>query len=314
MKKYIFILLAIFFTACSASKQYYKPEDFIKLNSSSYKKEKEDKSLKNYKLVNQSDDYKIYCDIKGNLKLFKNNEEILDYDFNSLIVSASLKDNILALLSANNDIYVFDLDNEEFIYTQSNALATGVIKNNVQPIFMNNIIIFATLDGKLALIDYENKQNLKNISVGNLDFFNNIIYLDAKDDEVIAASSSKLLVLSQIASAKYNIKEKLLSIKYVLSDFNNIFVATSDGSIIKYDMSLQQISTAKEKYANYVAFIQNENKYLYLAEYLGYVIKYDENLEKIKVFKLNNAGKVKSQVFFDSKDSIIFNLKRYILK
>lgn len=311
MKQCIFFLLVMFFASCSATKQYYNPSDFIEISANKYKKTTNE--FKNYKLINQVQDYKIYCNIDGNLKVFNGLNEILDYDFNSFIISANIQDNILLLLSANNDIYIFDLYNEEFIYTQTNSIANGVIQTNVQPLFINNIAAIPTLDGKLVLIDYNNKTLIKTINVGNSDFFNNLIFLKANHNTLIAASSSKIILIPDL-NKNYNFKSKLLSIKFVLSDFNNIFIAANDGSIIKYDMQLNEIKKTKEKYANYVAFAYDEHNYLYLAEYLGYVIKYDENLEKIKVFKLNGANKAKSQVFFDSENSIIFNLKRYILK
>lgn len=305
MKKYSLLALSLLFLACSGSKQYYEPQNTEKLSSINIKTENILKNYKDYEIINQKDNLTFISNNLGFLKILKDKEVVFDKKFEAKIVSIETEGNKAVMVDALNNVILFDLLEQNYLFSDNYGQANGVIKKLANPIFSGNVIIAPTLDGNLVILSNVNNAFIRAINVGTQEFFNNIIFLDASDDKLIAASSSKLFTI--LDNKTYT---KLINIKKALLKDELIYVLASDGTIYKFDYLLNEISKTKFKYANY-SEIHANNGYLYALEHNGYLIKLDENLNEIAVFNLNS--KIKKNAYF--KDDILFyNDKSYKLK
>lgn len=305
MKKYSLIALSVLLLACSNSKQYYEPKTTQELQQIKIKHEDVVSKFKGYEVINQKDNTTFISNNLGFLKIIKEGEIIFDEKFPAKIVSIDTNKNKAIMVDALNNVIIYDLNLKQYIFSQNYGQANGIIKKLANPQFNGNFIIVPTLDGKLLIFDNDKNTFFRSINVGTQDFFNNIIFFNADKDTLVAASASKIFTI--IDNKSYM---KVLNIKKVVTNNNDIYVLANDGRIIKYDYLLNEKTSTKFKYANYNA-VHFYNSFLYALEYGGYLIKLDENLKELAVYNLKS--KIKNGAYF--KDNILFyNNKSYELK
>lgn len=306
MKKYSIIALAFLaFTACSGSKQYYEPKETQKLSTIKVKSEDNLKQFKDYQIINQKDNLTYIANDLGFLKILKDNEVVFDKKFEAKIISIASEGNKAVMVDALNNIILFDLLEQKYLFSENYGQSNGVIKRLANPEFSGNVIIVPTLDGKLVVINNEANTFVRSINVGTQEFFNNVIFLKTNNDKLIAASSSKIFTIldNQTHTKLINIKKALVSDEF-------IYVLANDGAIYKFDYLLNEITKTKFKYANYSEIYSND-EFIYALEHNGYLIKLDKNLNELAVFNL--GSKIKKGAYF--KDNILFyNNKNYELK
>lgn len=296
MKNFLIILSSIFLISCSSSKQYYEPSNTQSLSTTNVKDSNLLAKYKDYEIINEQDNLTFISNPLGFLKILKDSEVIFDKKFDAKIVSINTQGNKAAMVDALNNIIIFDLYNHEYILSQGYGKALGVIKKLPNPIFTDKIIMIPTLDGKLVIMDNFSHEVIRSFNVGSSDFFNNILYLNATSERLLAASSSKVITIDDNKSYI-----KMLNIKKVAEMNNFIYILSSDGTIYKYDYRLNEIAKIKYKYANFNGAYAY-NSFLYAIEYGGYLIKLDENLNEIAVYEL--SGKISDKAYF--KDDILF--------
>lgn len=308
MKKiYLTIFCLLLLVGCGTKRQYFKPTqvDGKLISNGTLKNKIIDWNLnaakldegviykgkgiiafkleKNYNLLNYHDGEFITADNDGNLKIFNNaQEEIYAYKFDSSVVSAALDGDDLALILANNTIV---LANRSLGIRFSQNLTPAPAQDNrvATPIFSSQLILYPTLDGKLIVFSRNTQKILKEIVISVADFFNNVIYLNAFDDKIIAATSNKLIMV-----LPHKILHLNAQIKDLIVDKNYIFVLCKDGNIIKTDFELNKIVEKKFEFAIFNK-AQIYERFLYIFEKNGYLIKSDLNFENITIFKLEEA-------------------------
>lgn len=304
MKKFL-LLMVFIFCACSSSKQYYEPKESEKLKTIKVKNENILKNYKDYELINKIDNLYIISNNLGFLKILKDKEIVFDKKFEAKIVACTIEGNKAVMVDALNNVIIFDLLRQEYLYSDNYGQANGVIKKLANPIIDSNIIAVPTLDGKLAILNNNTNTLIRNISVGTGDFFNNIIYMKVKNDRLLAVSPTKVFTI-----LNNDTFSKLLNIKKAIEIDDIIYILASDGTIYKYNYKLEELAKTKLKYANYSEVYFYDN-FLYALEHNGYLIKFDEYLNKQNVYKL--GSKISKNAYF--KDDILFyNNKSYKLK
>lgn len=320
MKHLILIFLCIFlFSACSTKRQYFKPDHInkdldkseslnstiidwnifvakLKNNQVIFKNHgviKNFKLEKNYMLLNMEDNEFFVADNDGNLKIYNlQNQEVYSYKFDASVVSIASNGDDMALVLANNTIVLL---NRTLGIKFSQTLSPSIAQDNriAAPIFLDNIIVYPTLDGRIIVISKNDYRILKDVVISAEDFFNNIIYLNVIDDKLIAASAKKVIVVTQNQTFYL-----YADIKDIAVNHNNIFIFDKDGNIIKTDLNLKKITEKKLEFAIFTkANIYND--YLYIFEKTGYLIKSDLNLDKMEIYELSNA--VDKMLFIDNR-------------
>jgi len=306
---YLTTAFLIIFTGCS-SKQYYEPEDTLSFQEKTFEIESpiidlnsdgatlEDNAFltkkgtitntkEDYRFLNFIDDTTLSSDLSANIHI---KSESLDevIKFNKNIVSASKKKNLLALGSVDNSIILYDIDTKQIVFKE--YLKPSLI-NNVKianPIFLQRVVLFPTLDGKIVIVDLLKNQIIKTINIDPKSDVNNIIFMKENADTLIAATSKKLF---SFLNNRVHLKD--VDVQSIIVKDNYIYVATLDGNIIKYDSSLNQLASHKFKFAKINALSFGTS--LYALESQGFLINISEDFKDVKIFDFS----------FDEEEKVI---------
>jgi hypothetical protein len=318
MKFFIPTVLSIFLLLGCSSKQYFEPEqtqsftptlstisDEIQTFNASgatlengYFISKEGVSKqplpKGFEFLNISESKVLSSNNKDVLMI---NEQRLE--LNEVVVAATLQGNTLALVLSDNTIAIYDLNTQQFVFKEyfKESVANDIRISN--PYFMDNLILFPTLDGKVIVVSKQENKIVKNIVVDPDSTFNNIIFLDVIKDTLVAASNNKLIA---VGTGTLNIKD--YEIKEITTNESHIFVATIDGQIIKLDLELNEIASKKYKFAKFFAL--NYTNALYALESQGYLIKIEEDFmaDTIYDFSFDNEAKaisIDNKIYFENE-------------
>jgi len=236
--------------------------------------------------------------------------------FNSLIVTAKKRNNLIAILFGDNHFELYDLNQDKVIFNNKLGDVLALRKFVAQPYFYNDLLLIPSLDGKLIVFDLKLNKIIKTIVVSKKDYFNNIIYLNVKNDNLIVASRDRILVISpnMVFSKEYNIK-------HILVDDNNIYVFTIEGDVFELNFALKELAHKEFKYANIISPVFYNNKiYFLIAGTRNFIVKLDKDLNQYKIDELIEKAKENNcyNIYFLQTD-VTFNngtyyIGEYILK
>ncbi|HEC1797841.1 TPA: hypothetical protein R1763_001283 [Campylobacter lari] len=310
---YLFIITLIFFSACSTKREYYQPtqleqlpynskningkivnfnNNIAQLNNNTFIDNKGNitalKINKNYNILNIRQEEILIADNDGNFKILNlQGEELFSHKFNESVVSANVDGDDIALILASNTL-VYANKNLGIRMLQNLGTAYAQDSRYANPYFLNTIIIYPMLNGKLAILNKSTLKVSKEILVSSEEFFNNIIYLHVKNDTMVAATAQKIIVVTPNRTLYLN-----ENIKEVNINDKEIFILTKDGRVIKNDYNLRKIDEIKFQFALFSkSTLYNDS--LYIFEKTGYLIKLNTNLKDFTVYKLNEAIDKKS--------------------
>ncbi|MDC0933415.1 hypothetical protein OAR97_06150 [Arcobacteraceae bacterium] len=306
---YTLIVFVLLMTGCS-SKKYFEPNDtdsftqnrielnspIIALNSNGATLENHnfiaskgiiENTQKNLKFLNLIEDTVLSADDNATIYL-ETTQSKTQFHFEKNIVSASKSKNLIAFGAIDNSITLYNTDTKEILfkeYLKASAINNVKIAN---PIFLNTVVLYPTLDGKIVIVDLTKKSIVKTINIDPKSDVNNIIFLKEVNNTLIAATSKKLFTF---INGKVNLKD--IDVQSVIVNKNNVYVATLDGQISKYDFSLQQLASQKFKFAkiNALAF----GTYLYALESQEFLIRISEDFKDVKIFNFS----------FDEEEKVI---------
>jgi len=315
-----FLTVLLLLTGCS-QKKYFEPEDTAGDYPQSTKSISDDivgfnrsgatledgqiitedelidfKLPKGYAFINYSEK-KVIATNNRNKLLINDEKSILDVD--GIVVAATLKGEILAMIFSDNTLALYDIKKNKYLLKeyQTQSLANDIRITN--PIFMTNIVLFPTLNGKVVVVGLKENKVVKNIVVDASGTFNNIIYLDVVNDTLIAATANKII---SVSTDNVNIKE--FEIRDVISNKNDLYVATIDGQLIKMDANLDIAAQKKYKFAKIYALAFGTS--LYALESQGFIINVDEDFvqDRIYDFSFDEEAKtigLKNRFYFADK-------------
>lgn len=219
------------------------------------------------RVLGESDGWVLSATIDGNLTItsIKTPKLTKHFALKRTIATAGISDNILAVLFANNEMALYDISSKELLFKEQGGKALANDIRIVQPYFMNDLVIFSTLDGKIIIVNSKLKKRLRTVIVSSDDYFNNIIYFAIIGDKILAASDSKILALSQKeVRAKFEMRN-------IVHDEKNIYITTKQGEVISLTPSLQVDSKIKFPFAHFLGMISDGDN-LYVLEKEGYMI------------------------------------------
>ncbi|PIF03816.1 MAG: hypothetical protein CSA86_04750 [Arcobacter sp.] len=322
-KVYLLLLSLVIFTGCS-SKQYFEPETTHKfkqkdfdLESSIIHLNSDGATLENHNFIsskgiipNKKANFK-FLNFVDNTIISSNNAKInlksddmdQSFSFEKDIISASKYKNLLAFSSIDNSITLFNIETKKVLFKE--YLSPSLINNTkiANPIFLNTVVLYPTLDGKIVIVDLQKNAIVKTINIDPKSDVNNIIFLKEINDILIAATSEKLFTFE---NGKVNLKD--IDVQDIIVHKNNIYIATLDGQISKYDFSLNKISSKKFKFAKIEALAFGT--YLYALESQEFLIRISEDFKDVKIFNFSfdNEEKViaiENTIYFEDKYIIL---------
>ena len=224
------------------------------------------------RVISSSDDWIISASIDGNLTLTSKNDASLqeNIDLKRTVASANVQGDILAVLFADNETALYDIPSKALLYKEQGGKSLVVDSRIVAPHFMNELVLFSTLDGKIIIVNSTLKKRLRTAIVSSEDNFNNIIYLAVLDNKIIAATSYKILSMAEKDTrVKYEIRN-------MVNDDKNVYITTKQGEILSLTPELQVNYKVKLPFAHFLGMISYEDK-LYILEQEGYMIVVDKN-------------------------------------
>lgn len=326
---FFIITSAVFIVSCGTQREYYEPKKIqgklsydARLKSSIINSNLEFATLKNrevlsengiiahfklekgYKLLKFEEDEFVVADDSGNLKILdENSEELFSHKFDAEVLSVALNGDDYAALLADNTII---LANRSLGIKMQQTLTAAPAQDArvASPHFMDTLVIFPSLDGKVIVVDKNSEKIVRDVIVSSGDFFNNVIYLAVVDDMMIAATATKIIVISSDQTFSY-----IEDIRNVALGKKAIYIFGKNGNIIKTNLRLEKQKEKKFRYAIYNEAIVFKN-HLYVFEKTGYLIRTDLNLANERVWRLKGAvdekGFMKKGKFY--YDNKILNL------
>ncbi|MCD6172705.1 MAG: hypothetical protein J7J96_02815 [Sulfurimonas sp.] len=246
-----------------------------------------------YRLLATTDGWVISSTIDGKLKLqyIDDSNLIENFQLKKTIAGASVKDDILAVLFADNEMALYSIASKELLLREQGGDIIAVDSRIVNPYFMNDLVMFATLDGKIVVLNSKSKKKLRTVIVSSEDNFNNVIYFNILDNKIIVATAYKILSMG-----KKEVREKY-EIRNVTNDGNNIFITTKQGDIVSLTSNLQLNAKLKFPFAHFLGLIVKNDK-LYALEKEGYLIVAPTDLSNFEVY---DVGIDKGFVFVSDK-------------
>lgn len=306
MKTLLLTLAALLVLTSCAGKKYFEPEDtqsyegeVLSIDDDIQTFNRSGATLENghylssngvstsalpegFEFINQINDTVIATNNKDKILL---NDEIIE--INDVVVAASIENNNLALVFSNNTIAIYNMLEKKIVFKEyyKESIANDIRITN--PLFMNNLILFPTLDGKVIVVSKEDKKAVKTIVVDPDSTFNNIIFLNVLNDTLVAATNNKIIA---VGTGSLNVKD--YEIREITTSDSHIYIATIDGRLIKLDATLNELATKKYKFAKFYAIAFKEA--LYALESQGFLIKVEEDFIKDVVYDFSFSEDAKA--------------------
>jgi len=327
--KLFFLTLGIFvlFSGCS-NKRYFEPKhsdfyfDTTAIDFGSYISSINSKgaTLENHHFIDKvggisdiklPNGFEFLNNSKGTVFAASNNHKLLIVNsgkiitFKSNVIAVSQNKNMLALLFENNSIGLYDLESKQFklkkYYKHSFLNDTRI----AMPKFLNNMVLFPVLDGKIIVVDLKQYKAIKTITIDPASEVKNIILLDIINDTMIAATPNKIIALKD---------GTIFTKEFFIQDYNInknfIYIATHDGRVLKLDFNLKIIKEHKFKFAKFQALAVGAND-IYAIESQSYIVKISKDFDHIKVYTFPFE---EDEKIFVNKNKIYFENKLLIVK
>ena len=230
-----------------------------------------------YEFINNSDNNILAASKNGQL-LVGSKDNIINFKKN--IVSASLKGNLLAVVFTDNSVAIYDTETKKIKFREYGKISLVNDSKTANPVFLDDIILFPTLNGNLIIASSKNFKLIKTINIDPDNQINNIIFLKTINNIMIAATPNKILSLGD---GSFSIKD--YSISNIISHEQNLYLSTIEGNIIKLDLLLEEISSKKFKFAKIHALGYGSG--LYALESQGFLIKFNHDLTNNEIYDFN---------------------------
>nr|WP_314441635.1 L-seryl-tRNA selenium transferase [uncultured Campylobacter sp.] len=322
------LLLSFLFLGCSTKRQYFEPSDEnitgdMKFNGSlpseivAVSKDgatlkdgevisknglvKNFKVLKSEKFLGEYDGNFVVTDINGTLKVVGSTGAVkFEKALGRQALSANIRGDDLALVMSDDSIMLIKLSSGAVVLDHKVGDAFAIDSRVASPLFINQLIAYPALDGLVSIAENVGGRSARDFVVSNQPFFNNIIALENKGDNLYAVTATRLMLVSPAGNKNHNV-----DIKDVIFSGDRIYLFLKDGRVELLDRGLNLIKSRKFTFAQFSGALLAKG-YLYMIERTGYVIRVDENLEGQAIYELNGELDDKSFIagssfYYDDK-------------
>ncbi len=313
------LVFAVFFLGC-ANKEYYKPEDTEdsisltdRFDDSIIEISGETATLEDgtvltqegvstirfpqgYRFVYKNDDWSLAVKTGGNIFAVKSPNESKSLTLPKTVATLALRDDLLAVVFADNELALYDFNSGELLFKEPATESTAVDMRIASPRFLNELVLFPTLDGKIVIVNADAKERVRTIIVSSEQYFNNIIYFNVIKDSLFAATPYKIYTLG--------VKEARVELEIRDAVFNQEggWVTTKQGEIISLSHELDILKRQKFPFAHFLGLIVTDEA-VYAAEKEGYMIVSDKALSSPKVYDIS----LEDGYFFTAEKAFYFD-------
>lgn len=236
--------------------------------------------LQGERVVGYSDGWVITTSMDGNLTLRLGQDANLSesFELKKTIAAATVKGDILAVLFANNEMALYAISTKELLFKEQGNAPVIINAKTQNPYFMNDLVLFFTLDGKVSIVNSTIKKRLRTVIVSSETHFNNIISFGIVDNTIIATSGYSLLSLAaKELRAKYEVR-------CAAYKGDTIFIASKQGEIVALSADMQVKAKLKFPFAHFLGMLATDEK-LYALEKEGYLIEMPLDLSTSNVYE-----------------------------
>ena len=246
---------------------------------------KKDISLgEGYRYLDESTHYVIAGNDEGILKIIDKEDESTKraVALHLPIISAAISENgLIAYVLQGNTFGVYRVQDNRKLLESKSQKSLAIDTRHAAPLFVGSLVVIPTFDGKLIVADPHNIENAKALQVSANPHFNNIIYLKRIGDYLVAATASKVVVISP--HGKYELEA---NIGDVTIGNGALYIATKDGKIIKTNPMLQALTDRSFKYARFITIGAFDEK-VYAVEAQGILFVLDNDLKKVHYYSID---------------------------
>ena len=259
------------------------------------------KVLKSEKFLGEYDGNFVVTDINGTLKVVGSTGAVkFEKALGRQALSANIRGDDLALVMSDDSIMLIKLSSGAVVLDHKVGDAFAIDSRVASPIFINQLIAYPALDGLVSIAENVGGRSARDFVVSNQPFFNNIIALENKGDNLYAVTATRLMLVSPTGNKNHNV-----DIKDVIFSGDRIYLFLKDGKVELLDRGLNLIKSRKFTFAQFSGALLSGD-YLYIIERNGYVIRVDENLEGQAIYELNGEFDDKSFIagssfYYDDK-------------
>ena len=235
------------------------------------------------RLLDADEKWIVTSQIDGNTTLTSKADHSVKefFDLKKTVAAASVKDDMLAVVFASNELAIYSLKTKEILFHSEGNAPIVVDAKIVNPYFLDDLVLFLTLDGKIVIVNSKEKKVLRSMIISSADKFNNVIAFNVVGDNLIAATGYELLSLAdKDIRASYEIR----TMRYDAKD--GIYIATKQGEVVNLTPTLQLRSKTKFPFAHFLGMIVTDDK-VYLLEKEGYIIALEKDLKSYKIYKVS---------------------------
>jgi hypothetical protein len=235
-----------------------------------------------YTYVGSSGGWTISKKIDGQLLLQSDEERDVSETFalKSTVATAAVQGDTLAVLFASNEMALYSLGTKELLFKEQGNAPVAVDNRVVPPFFLNELVLFLTLDGKIVIVNSETKQVLRSMIVSSEEYFNNIIYFNVIGNNMVAATGYRLFALSEKE------RREPYELRDVVYTDEGVWISTKQGEVVALTPSLQLKAKQKFPFAHFLGMIVHGEK-IYLLEKEGYLIVMSKDLSIVDVYDVD---------------------------
>lgn len=255
---------------------------------------------KGYRLVNRLGDTLILSSACKNVLIGTGDDAnwtVIDKFHYPLAAATLTPAGKLAYLLEDNSYGLYDLQQDKVIVNHTSDTAMAVDAKIANPRMLENLLVMPTLDGKMVILDGQSGEKIREIAIGNHEFFNNIVFMQIVSERLIAATPWRI-----VSVGSQFINGKNFEIRDVKVADDRVYVATKDGNIIWLDLDLTQKGKRKFQFAHFIEIVPG--KRLHLIEKEGYLISLDYDLADLHVYKL--PGEIDKKLYVTDR-KILFD-------
>ena len=202
--------------------------------------------------------------------------------FHVPVVSAAMKNGIIVYLLQDNTFGLYRLSSSEKLVESKSDEAFAVDARIASPIFVDNLAVIPTLDGKLLIVDMKSPENAKVIYISSERNLNNVIYLSRMGNLLVAATPNRVMT---IGNAEGEFTEGISEVSIANGA---IYVFTKAGEIIKFSSSLKELAKKKFKFAHFSAAAAIGSR-VYALDQKGSLIVLNGNLTKYRIYDVGSV-------------------------
>jgi hypothetical protein len=325
--KFLIAILSflVLFSGCSTKRQYFEPTQVAgrihydgTLPASIIDSGRDGATLENGQIITKNGllDVKIpigftflgtnderYIAVSRDSNLIivdKNSKKVYEKKFDSIVASASLKDNMLAVVLGNNTSMLVDIQKDVKLFEKKGDTVYAHDSKIAAPYFLTELLIYPTLDGKLLILDLATHKVIRDVVVKSEKYFSNIIYLNVLGDRLVAATKKRVVSINPKTMTFLDDE-----IKDVVILKNRVLILTKDGRVLLTDADLKVLKEKKYQFASFAGTIHG--KFAYIVERGGYLIAVDLDLISSNVYKLPDE----IDSFIYTTDDKLFYKDRY---